>query len=337
MILVTGGAGFIGSHTSACLAKSKLDFLIVDNFSNSKRSLSDRLAQLINRKVPVIEADVADTSAMTYLLKVNKVSAMIHFAAHKAVGESVNQPLHYYQNNVAGTVALLQAMRAADIGKLVFSSSATVYGHPAKVPICEEFPLSPTNPYGWSKLMIEQVLSDVVTSDPEFWRVACLRYFNPVGAHSSGLIGEEPQGTPNNLMPYVSQVASGQRAYLNIWGKDYPTSDGTGVRDYIHVMDLAEGHLAALSYLDENPGLLTVNLGTGRGISVLEMVKAFERASGRQIPYRFQSRRPGDVAECWADPSLAQIKLNWHATRSLDEICSDAWRWQCYCQGYLKK
>jgi UDP-glucose 4-epimerase len=253
---------------------------------------------------------------------------VVHFAAYKAVGESVEQPLRYYQNNVSGTLALLQAMRESDVGTLVFSSSATVYGNPTSVPILENAPLSATNPYGWTKLMIEQVLSDVVASEPDFWRVARLRYFNPVGSHVSGLIGEDPQGIPNNLLPYVAQVAAGVRPYLNVWGNDYLTSDGTGVRDYIHVMDLAEGHVAALDYLKLNQGLLTVNLGTGRGTSVLEMIHAFEQASGQPVPYQIAPRRPGDIAECWADPGLAQRLLGWRATRSLDQMCEDTWRWQ---------
>jgi UDP-glucose 4-epimerase len=336
MILVTGGAGYIGSHTCACLEKANLDFLVLDNFSNAKRSVPSRLTSITGREVRVVEADVANVATVTQLLQAHRVTAVIHFAAFKAVGESVAQPLRYYQNNVAGTVALLQAMRAAGVGTLVFSSSATVYGDPASVPIREDFPLSATNPYGWTKLMMEQVLADVVASEPDFWRVARLRYFNPVGAHPSGLIGEDPQGTPNNLLPYVAQVATGQRPFLNIWGNDYPTPDGTGVRDYIHVMDLAEGHLAALRYLAAHPGLLTVNLGTGQGTSVLQMVDAFARASAKPVPYQFAPRRPGDVAECWADPSLANQLLGWGATRSLDEMCEDAWRWQCYAQTQLE-
>lgn len=328
MILVTGGAGYIGSHTCVALAAAGHEVVVLDNFSNAKPSVLRRLEQVVGKPITLHEGDVSDVQLVQHLLVAHQVSAVIHFAAYKAVGESVAQPLRYYQNNVAGTVALLQAMRAAGVGHLVFSSSATVYGDPAAVPIQEDFPLSATNPYGWTKLMMEQVLSDVVRSEPDFWRVARLRYFNPVGAHPSGLIGEDPQGTPNNLMPYVAQVAEGVRQYLNIWGKDYPTPDGTGVRDYIHVMDLADGHVAALDYLSRNPGLLTVNLGTGRGTSVLEMVSAFERASGKQVPYQFAPRRPGDVAECWADPSLAERLLGWRATRTLDNMCEDAWRWQ---------
>lgn len=328
MILVTGGAGFIGSHTCAALAQAGLPFLILDNFSNSRRSVLERLARITGAPVPCMEGDVRDAALLARLFAQHPITGVIHFAAFKAVGESVREPLRYYDNNVAGTVALLRAMQAADVRTLVFSSSATVYGDPASLPIREDFPLSATNPYGWSKLMMEQVLADVDASEPGRWRIARLRYFNPVGAHASGLIGEDPQGTPNNLAPYVAQVAAGQRDALSVYGNDYPTPDGTGVRDYIHVCDLAEGHVAALRYLGDHPGLLTLNLGTGRPASVLEMVRGFERASGRPVPYRIVPRRPGDVAACWADPSLAERLLGWHAERDLDAICTDAWRWQ---------
>ena len=328
MILVTGGAGYIGSHTCAALAAAGQSFIILDDFSNAQHSVIERLERVLGANVALIEGDVADSDLVGRVLEDHQVKAVMHFAAHKAVGESVEQPLRYYQNNVGGTVALLQAMHQAGIGTLVFSSSATVYGDPASVPITENFPLAATNPYGWTKLMMEQVLADVVASQPDFWRVARLRYFNPVGAHASGFIGEDPLGVPNNLMPYVAQVASGQRPYLNVWGNDYPTPDGTGVRDYIHVMDLAEGHLSALRYLQDHVGLLTVNLGTGRGTSVLEMVAAFEKASGRLIPLQIGPRRAGDVAQCWADPSLANRLLGWTPTRGLDQMCADAWRWQ---------
>ncbi len=327
MVLVTGGAGYIGSHTCAALADAGQSFVILDNFSNAHYSVLQRLERLVGAKVALVEGDVADVELVGRVLKDYQVQAAIHFAAYKAVGESVEQPLRYYQNNVGGTIALLRAMQKAGIGTLVFSSSATVYGDPASVPITEDFPLVATNPYGWTKLMMEQVLADVVASQPDFWRVARLRYFNPVGAHASGLIGEDPLGVPNNLMPYVAQVASGQRPYLNVWGNDYPTPDRTGVRDYIHVMDLAEGHVSALRYLRDHAGLLTVNLGTGRGTSVLEMVAAFEKASGRRIPLQTGPRRAGDVAQCWADPSLANRLLGWTATRGLDQMCADAWRW----------
>lgn len=332
MILITGGMGYIGSHTAAVISISGIRSLVVDNFSNSRALALSRLSKVMGSPVEFVEGDIADASFLSALFRRYAVSAVIHFAAFKAVGESVNQPLRYYQNNVAGTVTLLQAMRDAGVASLVFSSSATVYGDPASVPITEDAPLSATNPYGWTKLMTEQVLADVAASEPDFWRIARLRYFNPVGAHESGLIGEDPLGTPNNLMPYVAQVAGGQLPFLNIWGNDYPTPDGTGVRDYIHVMDLAEGHVAALRHLESSKGLLTVNLGTGRGTSVLDMVAAFEKASGRPIPYRFAPRRTGDVAECWADPSLANRLLGWRADRTLDQMCEDAWRWYTHAK-----
>jgi UDP-glucose 4-epimerase len=335
MILVTGGAGYIGSHTCISLASAGLDFVVVDNFSNAKRSVLGRIARITGGKVISVEADLADVATITQLLREYEVTAVIHFAAFKAVAESVAQPLRYYQNNLVSTIGLLDAMRGAGVGTLVFSSSATVYGETTRVPISEDSPLSASNPYGWSKLMVEQMLADMVVSDPSFWRVARLRYFNPVGAHPSGFIGEDPEGVPNNLLPFLVQVVSGRRPYLNIWGKDYPTPDGTGIRDYIHVMDLADGHLAALTYLASNPGLLTVNLGTGKGTSVLQMVDAMARASGRDVPYQFAPRRPGDVAECWAEPSLAKQLLGWSATRSLDEMCVDAWRWQRFAMGMI--
>jgi len=328
VILVTGGAGFIGSHTCAALAQAGMPFLVFDNFSNSRRSVLERLARITGAAVPCIEGDVRDAALLAQVLASHPIEAVIHFAAFKAVGESVRNPLRYYENNVAGTVALLRAMQTAGVRTLVFSSSATVYGDPASLPIREDFPLSATNPYGWSKLMMEQVLADVDTSEPGQWRIARLRYFNPVGAHESGLIGEDPQGEPGNLMPYVAQVAAGQREALSVYGNDYPTPDGTGVRDYIHVCDLAEGHVAALGYLRGHPGLLTVNLGTGRPVSVLEMVRGFERASGRPVPYRIVDRRPGDVAACWADPAQAERLLGWRARRGLEAMCADAWRWQ---------
>lgn len=328
MILVTGGAGFIGSHTCAALAQAGVPFLILDNFSNSRRSVLDRLARIIGAAVPCVEGDVRDEALLARVLAQHAVTGVIHFAAFKAVGESVREPLRYYDNNVAGTVALLRAMQAVDVRTLVFSSSATVYGEPVTLPIREDFPLSATNPYGWSKLMTEQVLADVDTAEPGRWRIARLRYFNPVGAHESGLIGEDPQDVPNNLAPYVAQVAAGWREALSVYGDDYPTPDGTGVRDYIHVCDLAAGHVAALRYLQGHPGLLTVNLGTGRPVSVLELVRGFERASGRPVPYRIAPRRAGDVAECWADPALAERLLGWRAGHDLERICTDAWRWQ---------
>jgi len=328
VILVTGGAGFIGSHTCVALAQAGIPFVVLDNLCNSRRSVLERVERITGAPVSFIEGDIRDTALLQRVFAEHPAEGVIHFAALKSVGESVREPLRYYDNNVAGTVALLGAMRAANVRTLVFSSSATVYGDPASVPIREDFPLSATNAYGWSKLMMEQVLADVDASEPGQWRIARLRYFNPVGAHASGLIGEDPQDIPNNLLPYVAQVAVGLREQLSVYGNDYPTPDGTGVRDYIHVSDLAEGHVAALRYLRAHPGLLTVNLGTGRPVSVLEMVRAFERASGRAVPYRIVARRPGDVAQCWADPALAQQLLGWTAKLGLDQMCEDAWRWQ---------
>lgn len=328
LILVTGGAGFIGSHTCIALADAGMDFVILDNFCNSHPSVIDRLSQIMGRRPETVRANVHDAQALQQLLTYYPIDAVIHFAALKSVGQSHAQPLQYYDNNVAGTVALLKAMDTAKVRTLVFSSSATVYGDPATVPIQEHFPLDATNPYGRTKLMMEQVLGDVDASAPGQWRIARLRYFNPVGAHVSGLIGEDPQGIPNNLMPYVAQVAAGQRDFLSVYGNDYPTVDGTGVRDYIHVTDLAQGHVAALQYLQDHPGLLTVNLGTGKPTSVLEMVHAFERASGRTVAYQFAARRPGDVATCWADPALAERLLGWRAQHGIDRMCQDAWRWQ---------
>ncbi len=337
MILVTGGAGFIGSHTCVALANAGIPFLVLDNLCNSRRSVLERVEQITGTPVPFIEGDIRDAALLQRVIVGHAVKAVIHFAALKSVGESVREPLRYYDNNVAGTVALLGAMRAANVRTLVFSSSATVYGDPASVPIREGFPLSATNPYGWSKLMMEQVLADVDAAEPGLWRIARLRYFNPVGAHASGLIGEDPQDIPNNLLPYVAQVAVGLREALSVYGGDYPTPDGTGVRDYIHVCDLADGHVAALRYLREHPGLLTVNLGTGRPVSVLDMVRAFERASGRPVPYRIVDRRPGDVAQCWADPALAQQLLGWSAQLGLDQMCEDAWRWQSGVAASLQR
>ena len=328
MILVTGGAGFIGSHTCVALAQAGIPHLILDNFGNSRRSVLERLGRITGVQPLIVEGDVRDADLLARVFAQHPIDGVIHFAALKAVGESVREPLRYYDNNVAGTVALLRAMQATGVRTLVFSSSATVYGEPATVPIREDFPLSATNPYGWTKLMMEQVLADVDAAEPGQWRIARLRYFNPVGAHESGLIGEDPQGEPGNLLPYVAQVAAGQRASLSVYGNDYPTPDGTGVRDYIHVCDLAEGHVAALRYLNKHPGLLTVNLGTGRPVSVLEMVRAFEQASGRAVRYQLVARRPGDVAQCWADPALAQTLLGWSAQHGVDRMCQDAWRWQ---------
>jgi UDP-glucose 4-epimerase len=328
VILVTGGCGYIGSHLCVALAQAGEPYLVVDNFSNSRPSVLERVARITGQAPAFVEGDVRDVALLQQLFARHAISAVVHLAAFKAVGESVREPLMYYGNNVAGTVALLQAMRDAGVRSMVFSSSATVYGDPASLPIREDFPLSATNPYGWSKLMMEQVLADVAAAEPGLWRIARLRYFNPVGAHESGLIGEDPRGIPNNLLPYVAQVAAGQREALSVYGNDYPTVDGTGVRDYIHVCDLAEGHVAALHYLRQHPGLLTVNLGTGQPVSVLEMVRGFEQASGRPVPYRIVARRPGDVAACWADPALAERLLGWRARRGVEAMCRDAWRWQ---------
>ena len=328
MILVTGGAGFIGSHTCAALAAQGLPYVILDNFSNSKPSVLDRLARITGEKPRCIEGDVRDGALLARVLREHAITAVIHFAGLKAVGESVREPLRYYDTNVSGTVTLLAAMRDAGVRTLVFSSSATVYGDPAGSPIGEDAPLQPTNPYGQTKFMAEQILADLDRSEPGQWRLARLRYFNPVGAHESGLIGEDPQDIPNNLMPFVAQVAAGARKELSVFGGDYPTADGTGVRDYIHVSDLAEGHVAALRYLQKNPGLLTVNLGTGEPVSVLQMVQAFERASGVPVPYRIVDRRPGDVAAYWADGSRAEQLLGWKAKRDVDQMCADVWRWQ---------
>ncbi|MFE8643606.1 UDP-glucose 4-epimerase GalE [Sphingomonas sp. NCPPB 2930] len=328
MILVTGGAGFIGSHTCVALAAAGIPFLVLDNFCNSRGSVLERVAKITGAVPRHVEGDVRDEALLARLFAEYPIEAVVHFAALKSVGESVREPLRYYDNNVAGTVTLLRAMQKAGVRTLVFSSSATVYGDPASLPIREDFPLSATNPYGWSKLMMEQVLADVDAAEPGQWRIARLRYFNPVGAHESGLIGEDPQDIPNNLMPYVAQVAVGMRESLSVYGDDYPTPDGTGVRDYLHVCDLADGHVAALRYLREHAGLLTVNLGTGRAVSVLEMVRGFEQASGRPVPYRIVARRPGDVAACWADPARAEQLLGWKAQHGLARMCADAWRWQ---------
>ncbi len=327
-ILITGGTGFIGSHTAVALLAAGRDVVLYDNLANSRREVVDRIAQIAGRAPRFVEGDVRDREHLARVLRETGSDGVIHFAALKAVGESVREALAYYDVNVGGTLALCQAMVTAGVYSLVFSSSATVYGDPASLPIREDFPRSTTNPYGASKLILEDMLADVAAADPR-WRIARLRYFNPIGAHESGLIGEAPNGIPNNLLPYIAQVACGQREKLSVFGGDYPTPDGTGVRDYIHVVDLAEGHLAALDYLAANPGLLTVNLGTGRGYSVLEIVRAFERASGHAVPYEIVARRAGDIAACYADPTLARERLGWSARRDLDAMCRDAWRWQC--------
>lgn len=325
-VLVTGGAGYIGSHTVVELLAAGHGVTVLDNFSNSSPIAMERVARIAGRTPELVRADIRDRSALAQVFATGRFDAVIHFAGLKAVGESVAEPLRYYDNNVSGSIALFETMAAHGVRTVVFSSSATVYGDPASVPIREDFPLAPTNPYGRSKLMVEEMLRDAAGSDAH-WRVALLRYFNPVGAHESGLIGENPCGVPNNLLPFVSQVAIGRREALSVWGNDYPTPDGTGVRDYIHVVDLARGHLAALGHLPAS-GVATVNLGTGRGYSVLEMVRAFEQASGRPVPYRVAARRPGDIAVCYADPSRAADLFGWRAERGLAEMCADAWRWQ---------
>ncbi|MDB5744813.1 MAG: UDP-galactose 4-epimerase [Polaromonas sp.] len=326
-ILLTGGAGYIGSHTCVALIEAGFTPVILDNFSNSQPAVLRRLEAITGQAVACEKGDVLDTPWVETVLRRHRIAAVLHFAGDKAVGESVAQPLKYYRNNIGGAVSLLEAMQGAGCKTLVFSSSATVYGDPASVPITEGFPRQHTNPYGHTKLVIEDILASVLAADPS-WRLGVLRYFNPVGAHPSGLIGEDPSGIPNNLMPFVAQVAVGKRPHLNVYGNDYPTPDGTGVRDYIHVQDLAEGHAAALRALIEKEQSFTVNLGTGRGNSVLEVVKAFEQASGRPIPYQMAPRRPGDVAQCYANPALAQSLLGWQARLTLDDMCADTWRWQ---------
>ena len=327
MILVTGGIGYIGSHTTVELMLAGFEVLIVDNLCNSKATVLERIESIVGRRPTFVEADVRDNDSMRALFADHHFDAVIHFAGLKSVGESVTQPLRYYDNNVHGSLVLFEAMAEAGVRTLVFSSSATVYGDPQTVPIREDFPLSATNPYGRSKLIIEEILGDIARADVS-WRIALLRYFNPVGAHESGLIGEDPHGIPNNLMPYIAQVAVGNLAELSVFGSDYPTHDGTGVRDYIHVVDLALGHIAALKALKASEGMLTINLGTGQGYSVLDVVQAFEAASGRKVPYRIVGRRPGDIAACYADPTLAKTLLGWQAQYSIGEMCRDAWRWQ---------
>ena len=326
-VLLTGAAGYIASHTWLALLDAGFAVVGVDNFSNSSPEVLQRL-QALSGQVPVFErADVCNAAAMEDIFTRHAIAATVHFAAFKAVGESTAQPLGYYGNNVGGLVTVCQAMQRHGVKRFVFSSSATVYGDPATLPITEAAPLSATNPYGQTKLIGETLLRDLGASDPA-WQTACLRYFNPVGAHESGRIGEDPRGTPNNLMPYVAQVAVGRRPHLQVYGNDYPTPDGTGVRDYIHVDDLAAGHVAALHRLLNHPGSFTVNLGTGRGYSVLDVVKAYAAASGREVPYKLMPRRPGDVAACYADPTLARQVLGWQAQHGLERMCADSWRWQ---------
>ncbi|HLG06574.1 MAG TPA: UDP-glucose 4-epimerase GalE [Gemmatimonadales bacterium] len=327
MILVTGGAGYIGSHACLELLRAGRDVAALDNLSNSSEESLRRVRQLAGRDLAFHHADLRDSEALDRVFGSGAIEAVLHFAGLKAVGESVQQPLRYWDNNVNGTIRLLEAMTRQGVKTLVFSSSCTVYGDPPSVPIREEFPVSAVNPYGMTKLTIERILHDLFRADPG-WAISVLRYFNPVGADASGRIGEDPTGVPMNLVPYISQVAVGKLPMMSVHGNDYPTRDGTGVRDYIHVTDLALGHLGALAELARGPRLVTYNLGTGRGYSVLEVIQAFERATGRPIPRQFGPRRPGDVAEAWADPTRAREQLGWTASRGLDEMCADAWRWQ---------
>jgi UDP-glucose 4-epimerase len=326
-ILVTGGAGFIGSHTVVELLQIGQQVVVVDNFCNSSPVVLQRIAEITGTAPEFVEADIRDRDALSQVFSAHRPESVIHFAGLKAVGESVEQPLAYYQNNVSGTATLCEVMAESGCKRLVFSSSATVYGEPKSLPIKEDAATGATNPYGRTKLFIEEMLRDLYASDPE-WRIAILRYFNPVGAHPSGRIGEDPRGIPNNLFPFITQVAVGQREHLSVFGADYPTIDGTGVRDYIHVVDLAMGHLRALQRLAASPGLITCNLGTGCGYSVLQMVAAFSRVSGRKIPYQILPRRAGDIAACWADPSYARHELRWQAERDLEQMCRDGWNWQ---------
>jgi len=326
-ILLTGGLGFIGSHTCVELLNAGHQIVVVDNLCNSKAAVAERITRISGKAIDFFEIDCRNRHALDKIFHDYSIDAVIHFAGLKAVGESVEQPLAYYDNNLVGTLVLLEIMQKYAVKKLVFSSSATVYGVPASVPIFENFPLSVTNPYGRTKLMIEEMLSDLVVADPS-WHIALLRYFNPVGAHQSGLIGEDPNGIPNNLMPFIARVAQGRSKILSIFGGDYPTADGTGVRDYIHVVDLALGHLKTLGKLNQGPGICTYNLGTGKGYSVLEMVRAFEKASGQAVPYQIVARRAGDIASCYADASLAERELGWKAERTIMQMCEDTWKWQ---------
>ena len=332
-ILITGGAGYIGSHTALELLNEGYDVVVYDNLCNSSRESLRRVEELTGKQIRFYEGDVQDEKALTDMFKEQRIDAVIHCAALKAVGESVQKPLEYYQNNISGTLRLLKVMREVGVKNIVFSSSATVYGSPEEMPITEECPKGQcTNPYGWTKSMMEQIMSDVQKADAS-WNVILLRYFNPVGAHKSGRIGEDPKGIPNNLMPYISQVAVGKLEKLGVFGNDYDTPDGTGVRDYIHVVDLAIGHVKAINYIFTDPGLDVINLGTGQGYSVLDMVKAFSRACGKEIPYEIKPRREGDIAMCYADPSKAARVLGWKAERGLDEMCEDTWRWQSQNPG----
>lgn len=327
-ILVTGGAGFIGSHTCVELLDSGYGVVVVDNLCNSSKESLKRVEKITGKSVKFYEADIADKDAMNKVFEENDISCVIHFAGLKAVGESVQKPLEYYQNNISGTLNMCEVMRNHGVKNIIFSSSATVYGDPASVPITEKFPKGQcTNPYGWTKSMLEQILTDIQFADKE-WNVILLRYFNPIGAHKSGLIGEDPNGIPNNLMPYVMKVAIGQLPQVNVFGNDYPTPDGTGVRDYIHVVDLAKGHVKAIEKIEENPGVKIYNLGTGKGYSVLDVINNVSKAVGKEIPYVIAERRAGDIAECYADPALAKEELGWEAQYGMKEMCEDSWNWQ---------
>lgn len=327
-VLVTGGAGYIGSHTCVELLNAGKDVVIVDNFYNCKKSSLDRIRALVNKDFKFYECDIRDKEGLDEIFKKEKIDSVIHFAGLKAVGESVHKPLEYFDNNVTGTLILLDVMRSNGCKKIVFSSSATVYGMNNVSPLTEDMEVGGvTNPYGRTKYMIECILKDLYTSDNS-WSICLLRYFNPIGAHKSGTMGEDPNGIPNNLMPYITQVAIGKREYLNVWGNDYDTPDGTGVRDYIHVVDLALGHIKAVEKVENNEGLFIYNLGTGKGYSVLDVVKAFEKASGVNIPYKIGPRRDGDIATCYSDPSKAEKELGWKAQRDIEEMCEDSWRWQ---------
>ena len=333
-ILVTGGAGYIGSHACVELLMSGYEVVVIDNLSNSNEEALKRVEEITGRTLKFYKNDLLDKDALEEIFKKEEIDAVMHFAGLKAVGESVTQPLRYYQNNITGTLILCEVMNKYGVKNLVFSSSATVYGNPHKVPISEDFPLSATNPYGRTKLMIEEILRDLYTADNS-WNIAILRYFNPIGAHVSGKIGENPKGIPNNLVPYITQVAIGKLEKLSVYGDDYPTSDGTGVRDYIHVVDLVLGHLKALEKLKSNPGVLTYNLGTGTGYTVLEVINAFAKTAQREIPYKIVARRPGDIAACFADPSKAKEELGWSAEKGIEEMCKDSWNWQiCNPDGY---
>jgi len=326
-ILVTGGAGYIGSHTCVELLSKGHDIVIVDNFSNSKPEVLNRIKEITGKEFRFYKADILDKEGLNKIFQENDINAVIHFAGLKAVGESVKIPIKYYYNNITGTLVLCEVMEKHNVKKMVFSSSATVYGKPESVPIKEDFPLNPANPYGRTKLMIEEILKDIYASDND-WSIALLRYFNPIGAHESGKIGEDPNGVPNNLMPYITQVAIGKREKLNIFGNDYDTHDGTGVRDYIHVVDLAKGHLKALEKIMVSEGIDSYNLGTGTGYSVLDVVCAFEKVTGIKIPYQVTDRRPGDIDKCYADPAKAYNELGWKAEKNLEDMCMDSWNWQ---------